>query len=655
MKSCQTSFPLFRLVSGLTSAFAAMVMGLPVHAQQPAWTVETHTGPVRQLAFDATEGTWMSVDIAPDGATIVFDLLGTIYEMPVAGGEAVALTSGAIVEPVPAVQPRRSADRLLVGPQRQPPDLGPRSLLRAKSRAASNWPDVNLHRPSWSADGARIFASAVGDGVPKPAGRPRPDRRPRVVDHRQRRHQRRAPAARHRPLSLRAPEPGDLSVRLQPLRHPARRRAHRVLRRVHRGDPGRHRASRRRLSADPVPRRRPPRLSPPRHAGHRPHPHGHGHARGAGPADRPRPRPSGFPIGIRSVPQPCLVSRRQRASSSATRAALSASMWSAATSSRSPSAPPCAARCPKPSASPPRSPSSATARAPTDGVSERPRGSSPRPSAICGCTARTRRATSPAPMRTKPAPSSIRTRAPSISPPGPTTRLARCSAWTGRPPSPGQGPPPNPRRLHPPSNSPQSLPSTAASRSPPTAPKSPSCAAPAGCTAACGCPTRSNSSWLSGAPMARTASPTSPGQPLEYANIAGKIPPNVVFGPDGRTIYYTTWQDGVLVLKNIARDGTGGRTLYVFPHSVAAVLISRPRVDRAARVPPLFHHSLRSDRFAHHRVPVRWAGPHLARRRQRRWLSHLVPRRAHARLDPRQRFLREVGRGDCGGRGGGFR
>ena len=71
-----------------------MVMGLPVHAQQPAWTVETHTGPVRELAFDATEGTWMSVDIAPDGATIAFDLLGTIYEMPVAGGEAVALTAG---------------------------------------------------------------------------------------------------------------------------------------------------------------------------------------------------------------------------------------------------------------------------------------------------------------------------------------------------------------------------------------------------------------------------------------------------------------------------------------------------------------------------------------------------------------------------------
>ena len=62
------------------------------------------------------------------------------------------------------------------------------------------------------------------------------------------------------------------------------------------------------------------------------------------------------------------------------------------------------------------------------------------------------------------------------------------------------------------------------------------------------------------------------GQPLEYANIAGKIPPNVVFGPDGRTIYYTTWEDGVLVLKNIARDGSGDRTLYVFPHSVAAVL-----------------------------------------------------------------------------------
>ena len=38
-----------------------------------------------KVAFDTSEGTWMSVDVSPDGARIVFDLLGDIYVMPIGG------------------------------------------------------------------------------------------------------------------------------------------------------------------------------------------------------------------------------------------------------------------------------------------------------------------------------------------------------------------------------------------------------------------------------------------------------------------------------------------------------------------------------------------------------------------------------------------
>ena len=79
---------------GVLLALAPALTHTPAHAQEAAWTVEAHTGPVRPLAFDATEGTWMSVDVSPDGQQVVFDLLGTIYEIPVVGGEAVALTTG---------------------------------------------------------------------------------------------------------------------------------------------------------------------------------------------------------------------------------------------------------------------------------------------------------------------------------------------------------------------------------------------------------------------------------------------------------------------------------------------------------------------------------------------------------------------------------
>jgi len=48
----------------------------------------------RYLSFTATEGSWISLDVSPDGRTIVFDLLGDLYLMPIEGGEATRLTLG---------------------------------------------------------------------------------------------------------------------------------------------------------------------------------------------------------------------------------------------------------------------------------------------------------------------------------------------------------------------------------------------------------------------------------------------------------------------------------------------------------------------------------------------------------------------------------
>lgn len=52
------------------------------------------------------EGTWMNLDVSPDGKTIVFDLLGDIYTMPISGGKATVLRAGLAYE----VQPRFSPD-----------------------------------------------------------------------------------------------------------------------------------------------------------------------------------------------------------------------------------------------------------------------------------------------------------------------------------------------------------------------------------------------------------------------------------------------------------------------------------------------------------------------------------------------------------------
>jgi imidazolonepropionase-like amidohydrolase/Tol biopolymer transport system component len=66
--------------------------------------------PERKIEFTTDEGTWMSVDISPDGQTIIFDMLGDIYTLPIAGGEAKLLMGGMAIES----QPRYSPDGSMI-------------------------------------------------------------------------------------------------------------------------------------------------------------------------------------------------------------------------------------------------------------------------------------------------------------------------------------------------------------------------------------------------------------------------------------------------------------------------------------------------------------------------------------------------------------
>ena len=56
------------------------------------WDVNNPPTEAISVALDTRTGTWMSVDVSPDGSQIVFDLLGDLYLLPIEGGEAKALT-----------------------------------------------------------------------------------------------------------------------------------------------------------------------------------------------------------------------------------------------------------------------------------------------------------------------------------------------------------------------------------------------------------------------------------------------------------------------------------------------------------------------------------------------------------------------------------
>jgi hypothetical protein len=65
--------------------------------------------PTRQIAFETDEGTWMSLDLSPDGSRIVFDLLGDLYTLDVNGGRAMPITRGMGFDTQPRI-PRQPMD-----------------------------------------------------------------------------------------------------------------------------------------------------------------------------------------------------------------------------------------------------------------------------------------------------------------------------------------------------------------------------------------------------------------------------------------------------------------------------------------------------------------------------------------------------------------
>ncbi len=66
----------------------------PAGEDPAAWDIEDAPGPARSQSIDTTEGTWINLDVSPDGKQIVFDLLGDLYLMPLSGADGTKATGG---------------------------------------------------------------------------------------------------------------------------------------------------------------------------------------------------------------------------------------------------------------------------------------------------------------------------------------------------------------------------------------------------------------------------------------------------------------------------------------------------------------------------------------------------------------------------------
>jgi len=84
----------------------SLAQGADSAARGASRSAELPLRSARTVRFTTDEGTWMSIDVSPDGRTLVFDLVGDIYTLPVAGGKATRLTNGLPFD----AQPRWSPD-----------------------------------------------------------------------------------------------------------------------------------------------------------------------------------------------------------------------------------------------------------------------------------------------------------------------------------------------------------------------------------------------------------------------------------------------------------------------------------------------------------------------------------------------------------------
>ena len=112
----------------------------------------------RTLDFTTDEGTWISLDLAPDAETIVFELLGDLYTLPIGGGTATRITSGQGYD----MQPRYSTDGteiVFVSDRDGSENIWVANADGSDPRQLTDTERENYMSPVWTPEGEYVMAN----------------------------------------------------------------------------------------------------------------------------------------------------------------------------------------------------------------------------------------------------------------------------------------------------------------------------------------------------------------------------------------------------------------------------------------------------------------------------------------------------------------
>ena len=160
----------FAAAAAFSGLLALTLVSMPAAAQRGGRGGDSTAGrglpmtPTHALKFTTDEGTWLSLDLSPDGRTIVFELIGDLYTLPDRRRKGDAHHERSGVRRAAALFARRQVDRVrqrsvAVG---QPLD---RQRRRHESARRSRATTTNTHfqSPTFTPDGKYVVVSQGND------------------------------------------------------------------------------------------------------------------------------------------------------------------------------------------------------------------------------------------------------------------------------------------------------------------------------------------------------------------------------------------------------------------------------------------------------------------------------------------------------------